>query len=223
MSTDIATAAEFHLMGWLEKNKRQVAWVLGSIAVLALVISFYTWKKGQREVEAGEAFSNIRLSPEAAPSYLKLATEYPGTAAGERAVLLAAGGSFIAGNYTEALSRFEQLLREYPDSTFRTQALLGTAACLDAQGKIAEATTRYQDLIERWPNDPTTVQAKSALARLYERQNQPERALRLYEELARTASFSTHGLLASVLMQDLLARHPELARAKSPAADIKLP
>lgn len=223
MSTDIATVAEFHLMGWLEKNKRQVAWVLGSIVVLALVVSFYSWKKGQHETEAAEALSNVRPAPDAAQTYLKLANEYGGTAAGGRAVLLAAGSSFVAGSYAEAQSLFDRLMREYPSSEFRAQALLGVAACLDAQGKVAEAATRYQDLIERLPNDPTTVQAKSALARLYELQNQPDRALRLYEDLTRSAAYTSHGLLASVMMQDLLTRHPELATTKPPVSDIKLP
>jgi tetratricopeptide (TPR) repeat protein len=223
MSTDIATAAGFHLVGWLEKNKKPVAWTVGSILILAVVVSFYSWKKGQHEINAGEALSNVRPASDAAQTYLNLANEYGGTIAGGRAILFAAGNSFVAGKYAEAQSQFERLLREYPDSQFHAQALLGVAACLDAQGKVAEATTRYQDLIDRLPNDPATIQARSALARLYELQNQPERALRLYEELARTATYSSHGLLASVLMQDLLARHPELARPKSPASDIKLP
>jgi tetratricopeptide (TPR) repeat protein len=223
MTTDIATVAEFHLMGWLEKNKKQAAWAVGGIVVVALVVSFYVWNKGQREIDAGEALCDVRPAADVAQTYLKLASQYGGTIAGGRAMLLAAGNSFVAGKYADAQSQFERLLREYPDSQFRGQALLGIAACLDTQGKAAEATTRYQDLIDRMPNDPATVQAKSAVARLYDLQNQPERALKLYEDLARTAGYSSHGLLASVMMQELLARHPELARTQAPASDIKVP
>ena len=216
MSTDIATAAEFHLTGWYEKNKRQLAWAVGIIAVVALVLSFFFWKRGQRETDASEALSNLTPGQATAQAYLKMAGQYPDTAAAGRAVLLAASASFTEGRYAEAQAQFERFLREQPESASRPAALLGVAASIAAQGRAAEALQRYQEIAQRFPNDPVSSPAKAAMARLYETQNQYNQALPIYQELARSEANQSYGLEAMVRMQDLLARHPELANA-SPA------
>jgi TolA-binding protein len=215
MSTDIATAAEFHLTGWYEKNKRQLAWGVGIVAVVALVLGFYLWNRNQRESDASKALSNLTPGQAAAQDYLKMSDQYSGTAAAGRAVLLAASSSFTEGRYAEAQAQFTQFLSEQPESPSRPAALLGVAACLAAQGKAAEAMQKYQDVVQRFPNDQVTSPAKSALARLYEAQNQFKEALPIYQDLARSEANQSYGLEAMVRLQDLLARHPELANASA--------
>lgn len=219
MSTDIATAAEFHLTGWYEKNKRQLAWGAGIVAVAALAVSFFYWKNGQREVDASEALSNLTPGQSAAQAYLKVSEQYAGTAAAGQALLLAASSSFTEGKYADAQAQFERFMKEQPESPSRPAALLGIAACFAAQGKTTEALQKYQDIAQRFPNDPVTAPAKAALARLHEAQNQFTQALPIYQELARNEVNQSYGLEAMVRMQDLLARHPELASANvAPAA-----
>lgn len=224
MSNDIATAAEFHLFGWLDKNKKQLVWAGGGILIMVFAVSFYFWNKGRLEIKAAETLSSIQTTPNSdAAAYISLAAQYPRTSAAAQAVLLAAGNLFSAGKYAEAQAQFDRLLREYSDSPYRVQAFLGTAACMDAQGKTAEAVTRYAELIQRFPTDPATLQAKSALARIYEAQNQFDRALPLYEELAQAANYNSIGLESAVRLQALIARHPELVKPKAPTADFKQP
>lgn len=214
MSTDIATAAEFHLADWWDKNRQRLIQGAVVVVVVTLGVSFYLYKKNLREVEASQALSAVQLGTDATAAYQKLAVQYSGTAAAARAVLLAAGSSFADGKFAEAQSLFEKFLREAGDSAWRSQAVLGVAASLDAQGKTAEATTKYQDFIQRFANDPGTSAAKSALAHLYEAQNQPEKAVVLYQELARSEQNSSYGLESMVRLQDLMAKRPELAQPK---------
>lgn len=215
MSTDIATAAEFHLTDWWDKNRQRLVRGVMLALVVALGLSFYFWKKNQREVDASCSLSNVQPGLGAAQAYLKVTEQYPGSAAAARALLLAAGGEFADGNYAEAQGLFERFLREAGDSSWRPAALLGVAASLDAQGKKADAILRYQDFVQRYANDSSAAAAKSALAHLYLTQNQLVQAQALYQELARSEQNSSYGLESMVSLQNLLAKHPELAQPKA--------
>ena len=67
--------------------------------------------------------------------YLKIAADYQGTSAGQRALLQGAAMLFAAGRYADAQTQFQKFLDAYPDSFFAAQAALGVATSLDAQGK----------------------------------------------------------------------------------------
>lgn len=222
MSTDITTAAELHFFNWLDKNRKLLIQAVVIVMIAAFVVSFYFWKKGQKETAAGEALSEIS-GANAAADYLKLAEQYPNTAAAPRAVLLAAGDLFDNGKYPEAQAQYERLSRDYPESTLRVAAALGLAACLDAQGKIADAITRYNDFIQRNPNDAATAQARAALGRLYETQGKPDKALQIYQEIQRAEANTSFGMEAAMRAQAVLAQHPELREVKTPVATPKIP
>lgn len=222
MTTEAPTAIQLERsINWLEANKQLLIRIAVVVAVVALGISYFTWKSGQQEAAASAALSDVPPGPGAAEAYLKLAAQYPKTTAAPRAVLVAAGELFAAGKIAEADTQFKRLLDEYSDSPFRAQALLGAAACLDAQGKTAEAVSRYEQLVAQYSKDAVAAQAKSALGRLYEIQNQPAKALPLYEELQRTEAQSSFGLEASIRRLALLAKYPDLAKAKSPVGSLK--
>jgi hypothetical protein len=69
----------------------------------------------------------------------------------------------------------------------------------------------YKDLIARHPNEIVIPQAKFNLASLYEAQNKPEMARELYEQVERGAPFTSFGNEAGVRMEELIAKHPNLA------------
>ena len=128
--------------------------------VVGLIVAFVLYRADEADVAASEALSNVALPQmtgasrgDTADAYLKVAATYPGSRAGARALLLAAGGLFVEGKYAEAKTQFETFNREYASSPFRGEALLGIASCLDAQGKTNEAVTAYKDLIDRRPSD----------------------------------------------------------------------
>jgi tetratricopeptide (TPR) repeat protein len=216
MSTDIAlTTGYYRFMNWLEANRQRAIATVGVIAVLALVVSFYLWNLDQKKTRASEALSAITSpNPDA---YLKLVAEYPNSDVAPRAVLMAAGDYFTAGQYADAQTQFGRLLQDYPDSSLRPQAYFGLASCADAQGKADDAIQDYKDLLARYPSDDLVPQVRSALARLYETQGKPELAIPIYQEQAREESYNSLGLEANVRLQALLAHNPGLAKTAAPA------
>src|SRR5215469_16379390 len=206
---------------WFDTYKRQVAIGAAILAVAGLVIWFLVWQHGQKVLDAGTALSQVATSQlegrepsaQAADAYLKVAKTYPGSVAGARALLLAAGALFTEGKYPEAQAQFERFTREYQGSPFMGQALLGVAACYDAQGKTDQAIEAYNDLIKRHSTESFIPQAKFSLARLYEKQNKPELARDLYQEVERTSPFTSLGNEAGVRMEELIQKNPQLAPA----------
>ena len=204
-------------------NKKQA---LGGVVIalaVGLVVSYYIYYQGEKEVIAAEALSNA-LAPQAQAgnarkdmptAFLKVANEYPGTRAGAQAVLHAATALFTEGNYNKAQAEFQRFLREHPDSPLAGTALLGVAACFDATGETNKAAFAYKDLIDRHPNENVVPQAKFALAQIYEAQNQIEPALNLYESVGRDA-YSSVGAEAGMRAEELKRKYPKLAAA-SPA------
>jgi len=210
---------------WFEGNKKQAVYGTAAVVVVGLIVWFVVWQRSESQIAAGDALSNVTASQMdptssrsgSADAYLKIATEYPKSSAGARAILLAAGSFFTDGKYSEAQAQFERFLREYPASPFTGEALLGVASCLDAQGKVDQAIAAYKDLTTRHPNEAVVPQAKFALASLYESQNKPELARNLYEEVEHAAPLTSFGNEAGVRMEELLAKFPNLAPASTNA------
>ena len=111
----------FKLWPWLEANRIRIIWVSGVIVVAAGVISFYSWQRGQNEITAGKALTQMMSSiprnataSQQADLYLKIAADYPGTPAGQRALLQAAATLFAAGKYADAQAQFQKFLDAHP-------------------------------------------------------------------------------------------------------------
>jgi len=208
---------------WFETNRKQAMW--GAIAVVAGagLIAFLVWRHEDRAVVAGEALTAVTAPqlggaprPDAAQALLKVANDYPRTAAGARARLMAGGAFFTDGKYDEARAQFERFIRDNRESRFITQALLGLAACYDAQGKTNEAITAYKSLIDSHPGDNVLPQAKFSLASLYEGQGKLEMARSYFEEVGRDP-YSSLGSEAGMRYEELIKQHPELVPKPAPA------
>jgi predicted negative regulator of RcsB-dependent stress response len=209
---------------WLDANKKQVIVALGIIIVLGIAAGIYFYERSQRNVSASEALAELATrgsqngqaeSPEA---FVKIATDYAGTSAAARALLVAGARYFDESNYTQAQAQFQKFLSTYRDSDFTGQALFGVAASLDAQGKSADAIKAYKDIIEHHSTDEVTPQAILALGQVYEAQGDLELARDTYEQLERM-SFGSLASTAAMRLQDLTSKHPELALPKIPATN----
>jgi len=208
---------------WFEANKKQTLWGAGGLVLVGLIVSFVLYRQDEADISASEALSNLALpqmtgasrgdTPEA---YLKVAAAHPGSRAGGRAVLLAAGSLFVEAKYDEARNQFERFNREYSDSPFKGEALLGIAACADAQGKTDEAITGYKNLIDRRPTDYVLPQARFALGRLYESQNKPELARSQFEEVAHSNPYGSLGSEAGIRLEELKTKYPALFATTTP-------
>jgi TolA-binding protein len=201
-------------------------------AVLAgFAVGIYRYSTHQNELAANEALLKLKPAlstaenavPPDPAAYLRVAEEYAGTAAGDRALFLAAGALFAEGKYAEAHAQFAKFLQASPQSPFAAMAAYGMAAALEAQGKQEEALTSYQNLPVRYPNASILDDAKFALGRIYEAKKQPEQALRAYEELTKAGVMSSVSAEAASRKQAILAQHPELAATNAPAATTTLP
>jgi tetratricopeptide (TPR) repeat protein len=227
LKEDAASNRLMELIAWLDANRKQV--LIGAaifVAVAGGAILFF-YQQSQREVRASQALSEVRVTlntngvpaPGSAETYLAVAKEHSGTKAAARAVVEAAGAYYAQGRYAEAQQQFERILREFPESPWQAEAAIGVAAALEAQGKTNEALAKYDELRKRYANSSVVDMAKLNTARLLEAQNKPADALKLYEELVKIAQMNPYNSLgneAGLRMEELLEKHPELAKTNVP-------
>ena len=211
----------FDLLTWLEINRRLVVGlVLGASLVLAVIAVVRARERATRAEAAREL---LQLIPPTGPGespkvpdvtkLLALGSQFPATAAGQQARLLAAGQLFASGKYAEAQSEFAKFEEQNPNSEFLGVALVGVAAALEAQGKDADAIKAYDRAILSG-GDGFAVQARLAKARLLE-STSPVVALGLIDEVLKSAAASVVGEQAASARTRLVQKHPELAAPPS--------
>ena len=225
MDSETSQSSRFYeFLAWVELNKKNLAIAAGAIVALCFGYFIYQWHSNEQEAAANQALSAIRSTPSSAAmlpepkaqEYLKVANEFSGTAAGERALLMAAADLYAQGKYQEAQAQFERFLKNHSQSPLTPQAVYGVAACLDALNKVDEALAKYQDIMARYPSEPIAGQAKLAMGRLYEAKNQPELALKTYEDLTKGNVPSVWSAEARTLRETLLQNHPNLVPTNAP-------
>ena len=113
---------------------------------------------------------------------------------------------------------------DYEGSPLTPQAKLGAAACLEAQGKNAEALAAFKEVVDLFSEASTRTHAKFSMARLNEADGKLELArdqyIDLMQESQREAqqrnSQSTFGPEAFGRLNDLMQKHPDLAKQSAP-------
>jgi predicted negative regulator of RcsB-dependent stress response len=231
MNSDSTEGARFYeALAWLEVNKKRVA--IGLVVLLVIGFGAYVWSymAEQKEVEASSALLALRppvnaptnQPPVSSAEFLKVAQAHAGTAAADRAILLAAGALFAEGKYAEAQTQFERLAKEHAGSPWAPEAAYGIAASLESQGKRDDALTAYQRVITTYQNEPVATQARLALARIYETKNQPDLALKQYDDLTHASSGGMNMTQQEAMMrrERLLKKFPNLVKPATNAPAI---
>jgi len=226
---DTATAYFFKLWAWVEANVRTVVIGAGVGAIIAVLISYYFWRQNETEAAAGVALTQLIVSTppnsdagRLADAYLKIATDYPGTQAGGRALTLGAATLFASGKYTEAQAQFQKYLDTYTGNAVSASAALGVAASLDAQGKTDPAASAYQRVINSY-SDPNAVDAaKFALAKIDEQRGKLTEAQSLYRDVARDNPNSFLGSEAAFQAMQLRTQLPAASISNRPPASFNL-
>ena len=218
------TVDAFELIAWAHENRKQLITVASVIAVLGVIIGGYILYNQNREESANVAVAAIKVpNPGVEPSgadaagFLKVAADYQGTKAAERALLQAAGILFEAGKFEDSRTAFDQYMNQYSSSGLAAQALLGIAACLEAQGKTSDAATRYEDILKHGNVDAIAPQVRSALARCYVALNKNQQAYDTYQEMIKHAGNDTWSYEANIQIHELVEKHPELVKPKASA------
>jgi predicted negative regulator of RcsB-dependent stress response len=225
---DAPAAYFFKLWPKIEANWIRIAFGGGVIIVVAMLISYYSWQRDQKEITAGKALTQLMMSAphkasgsQQADNFLKIAGDYQGTSAGQRASLQGAVVLFETGRYDDAQKQFQKFLDAHPDSMFAAQAALGVATSLDAQGKTELAAGAYQRVINASSDVTAAVSAKFALAQIDERQNKLADALNLYEDILQHNRNSTLASEAGLRAMELKMKLPSAPPSTAPAAPFK--
>jgi predicted negative regulator of RcsB-dependent stress response len=227
MSSESTESTLFiEVLTWAEQNRKTLAVGFAGLVLLGAAVALYRYNKEQTEITANSALAQLpsgfdnaeKRPPVTSTDYLKVLEQYPGTDAGARATLLAAGTLFSEGKYTDAEQKFQQFLKDHPRHMFAASAAYGAAASLEAQGKLVEAETAYREVTTRYEKSSLSDTAKLGLARIYETKNQPEAALKIYDELSAPGKAAGFNPQAMTRKQDLLSKHPQLMRTNLPAA-----
>jgi len=217
----------FDLLTWLEINRRLLVGVVLAVSLVLAVLAVV--RSRERATRAEAAKELLQLIPPTGPGeapkvpdvarLLALSGQFPGTAAGQQARLLAAGQLFVSGKYAEAQAEFSRFDEQNPNSDLLGVALIGVAAALEAQGKEADAIKAYDRAI-LGGGEGFAVQARLAKARLLE-SSSPVVALGLIDEVLKSGAASVVGEQAAAARTRLVQKHPELgatAPTNAPAA-----
>jgi len=214
-SQDAATLYFFKAWSWAEANAKRIAIGAGIAILAALFVSFYFWRQNQAEVTAAEALTQliVSVSPNSdatqlSAAYLKIAADYPGSQAGERAQMLGAAALFTGGQYAQAQAQFQKYLDTQPGGAYSAQAALGVAASLDAQGKTDPAAEAYQRIISAFSDANAVDAAKFALAKINEHRGKLTEAENLYQDVVRDNPNNLLGSEAAFNAMQLRAKLP---------------
>jgi tetratricopeptide (TPR) repeat protein len=187
MDSEISQSEQWlRFVAWLEDNFRRVIGVAIVLIGVGTVTAFFLWQGTQKQRSASEELSLVLSQPEdpTSEALLAVAENHPGTEAGSRAMLLAAGALYTEGRFEESRSQFERLLADKPVSPLTPHARYGIAACREALGEIDGAIAEYKAIIANPASRNVIPQARFALGNLYALQGQPELAREQYLALA---------------------------------------
>ncbi len=216
---DTTTLFLLKLWPWVETNKNRL--IAGAaIAILAIfAIWFMACQREAKAIAAGEALTQAAIATggPSADAYLKVAQNYSGTVAGQRALLQAAASFFSAGKFSDAQAQFQKYIDAHPDGEFAGQAQLGVAASLDAQGKADLAVGAYQRVINSVSDATVVTAAKFGQARIEASQGRLNDALVLYQDVARAEPSSSLGSEAAMRLMELRSKLPAATPAPTAA------
>lgn len=240
MESQDATAT-FLLKVWpqIEANKNKIGTIAGIVIAVAAAFSFFSWRHEQNQVAAGDAVTQtlISMAQGADPSrmanaYLTISSDYPGTPAGQRALLQGAALLFTEGKYSDARTAFQRFLEAHPDDELSGQAALGVAKCEEAEGKLDDAAGQYQHVINDFADPEAVIAAKFALAEVDLETHKYANASQLFQDVAQTDPYGVLGNEAAEYLFEFGSKtHPSLpatpampapAPSKTPAAPFNL-
>ena len=224
----------YDLLAWLEVNKKKVAIAAVALVVVGFGIATIRHLRTEKELNASGQLLALRATlnpatnavPTQPSAFLKVAEDFSGTSASERARLLAATALFTEGKYSEAEREFSAFTKNYAGSLWGGTAAYGVAAAQEAQNK-PEALDSYQSVATAYANFAVGDEAKLALARIHESRKQPDQALKLYNELLAPRPGAQPGEVshpeAAARKEALLRNHPELSTNVTRSASSPVP
>jgi hypothetical protein len=174
---------------WSVVHRTTLAWIGGTLAVLALLVAGAGAVRSARVTQAnadlaqGLAGYEAGRYPQAATQFAEVASRWPSTTIGTIAELLAASADVRAGNLGAAAPRLQEASSADQAVFLRQQALLGQAVLAERAGDMAPAAARYGDAAN--VSGPYTALALLGEARCRERLGEKDKAREVYERIGR--------------------------------------
>ncbi len=221
MSVEITESTRWiDFLGWLEVNKQRLFIAVALLGATGIGFAVVQNSRANQESEASRSLLALHIPLNAptntpaipAASFAKVAGDFNGTRAGERANILAAGTIYNEGKYPEAQVEFQKFLTAFASSPWAPTAALGLASALEAQGKNDEALRAYQTVISGYPTASVVESAKFSEARIHQAKNQPDQALKVYDDLIKPSNTSMRSSDAFQLRELLLKKYPNLVK-----------
>jgi predicted negative regulator of RcsB-dependent stress response len=218
---DVSAEIAFKFWPWLEANGKRVV-----IAAVAVIVLFFVWffistQREQKEVAAGQAYTQFMMNQQTASSaqqvvdgYLQIAKQYDGTVAAQRAQLQAASVLFTGGRYADAQAQFQSFVTANAGSALVVTAKTGIAASLESQDKLDDALAAYRAVNTAYPDSNEAISAKFSVGRILELQGKLSEAVTAYQEVTR---LPLAGSLAQEASQRIALLQVKIAAVK-PAA-----
>lgn len=167
--------------------------VVGIIVVGVIILTRITGKK--EKVDPVEAKIALKVGQEYLTKDLRLAedtlqylaTKFPRTASGEKAIFYLGQALFMEGRYEEALEHFTRFEKQYSikKSFMRPSALYAQGNCLEELGQYEDAVTRYIELTKKYPESGLLPQAYLGAGRCLVAARNLVEAESLYTKLAK--------------------------------------
>lgn len=220
------SAGLIELLTWLDVNKKKLVMGAAAFVAIGFAVSVVRYAKNQKELGASEALLELRTPlnaptntpPASSSAFLKIAEDFKGTSAAERAEFLAAATLHTEEKYEQARAAFEKFAGQYPSSAWVAAAQFGVGSSWEALKNPEKAMAAYKTVVDTYPNSSAVADARLAIARLHESKKEPEMALKIYDSLTGTNSVSARAGDASIRKEALLRQFPYLAKPKTNAA-----
>jgi tetratricopeptide (TPR) repeat protein len=141
MKEDKLVTTYYKVVAFYEENKRNIAYVVGGIAIVVLAFFLYSENKKTDNEVANIELDRLIEGRAGTPliGFKKLVDQYGSTEIGETAKIYLANSYYFLGKFDEALKYYQDFSGS--NDVFKASAFAGQAACFEAkneQGKAAE-------------------------------------------------------------------------------------
>lgn len=154
---------------WVFLRRREAGYVVGGVAVVALIVGFFLYQRKVNTNYAWDKLSQAELyaysgRPQEAQALLNEAAQGPSQAASALAHMLEGDLHYPKGEYDQALAAYDKAVNEAPEA-LRPFAQAERVMTLEAAGKSADCISAAQSFLTAYPEHLLAAQTHTSLAR----------------------------------------------------------
>ena len=214
LKEDAFVSASFEAGHFVQEHlTRMIAGVVGFL-ILGGMVWMYINYRGERANEAGLALfkaQNIYMNGQyalAASDFERVAEDYSGTVAGDKAVFFAGESHYKAGDLNQALSYFEQCREKLSrDNPLLLNAVIGQAAAYEQLEDFDKSIEFYTEALEMADYDYQKLEIMDSLSRVMSMAGRNREALEVMDRIIENYPDSPITGLIIERKAELLARY----------------